>query len=58
LHHEDANAVAIGDAGIAVDHVDAGAFLPEDNGPNTGNSGGLQQRLIRDAPDKVHALSP
>jgi hypothetical protein len=56
LHHEDANPVAIGDAGIAVNHVDAGAFLPEDNRPNPGNSRGLQQRLIWDAPDKVHTL--
>jgi hypothetical protein len=41
LHHEDANPVAIGDAGIAVDHVDPGTFLPEDDRPNPGNGRGL-----------------
>jgi hypothetical protein len=41
LHHKDANLVAIGDAGIAVDHVDPGAFLAEDDGPNPGNGRGL-----------------
>src|SRR5262249_42798153 len=56
LHHEDANAVAIGDARIAVNHVDPGAFLPEDDGPNIGNGRSLQQRLIRDAANKVHPL--
>src|SRR4030095_6741112 len=56
LHHEDANALAIGDPGIAVDHVNAGPFLTKDNSPNAGNSRSLQQRLIWDAPNKVHAL--
>ncbi len=37
-----AGPLAIGHPGVTVDHVNAGAFLPEYQGPDSGNGGGLQ----------------
>ena len=56
LHHKYAHAFAVGDSGITVNHMDAGTFLPEHNGPNSSDGRSFQQRLIRHAADELHTL--
>ena len=58
LHHEDANLLAVGGAGVAVHHVNAGDLLAEDHRADSGDGGSLQQRLVGHAGDELHALHP
>ena len=56
LHHEHAHLLAIGHSGVAIHHVDAGAFLPEDDGAYPGDSRRFQKGLVGDAADELNSL--
>ena len=58
LHGEDADPLAVGYPAEAVGHVDAGALLAADDGPDALLSARLDQRLKRIAGHPLDALGP